>query len=137
MRKLLAVCSDGEIPRFEYVDNNGKVYDLQGGIQPYSTHAVQMVGSMNEVPVEFSVLKAYPNPFNPTTNISFEISKTSAVSLTVYDITGSFVEQIVDQTFDMGRYSFSWDAGSYPSGVYMLKLDTGRESLAQKLVLLK
>ena len=92
---------------------------------------------MDEIPIQFSMLKAYPNPFNPSTHISFELSRSSLVDLVVYDIKGAFVQEIVHEHLEMGNYSFNWNASSYPSGVYMLRLSTSSDVLTQKIVLLK
>jgi hypothetical protein len=130
-------CTMGEIPRFEYIDPSGTTHKLYGDIQSYAPNAVQMVGSMDEVPVQFNMLKAYPNPFNPSTHISFELNQNSLVNLTVYDIKGAFVQEITHEVLDMGSYSFDWDASFYSSGVYMLRLSTNSEVLTQKIVLIK
>jgi len=130
-------CIMGEIPRFKYIEPCGTMHKLHENIQPYAPYAVQMVGNMDEIPVQFNMLKAYPNPFNPTTNISFELNENSLVKLAVYDIKGAFVQEITHEVLDMGSYTYNWNASSNPSGVYMLKLSTNSEVLTQKIVLLK
>ena len=130
-------CSMNEIPRFEYVDHNGAVHKLHGDIQAYAPNGVQMVGAMDEIPVQFNMLKAYPNPFNPSTNISFELNHQSNVQLAVYDIKGAFVQEIENDVLGMGSYTYNWDASAYPSAVYMLRLTTNSQVLTQKVVLMK
>ena len=130
-------CSMGEIPRFEYIEPNGITHKLHGDIQPYAPNTVQMVGTMDEVPVQFNVLKAYPNPFNPSTNVSFELNQQSKVQLAVYDIKGAFVKEIINDILNMGSHAYTWDASTYPSGVYMLKLSANSGILTQKVVLIK
>ena len=130
-------CTLDDIPRFEYIDPSGTTHKLHGDIQSYVPNAVQMVESMNEVPVQFNILTAYPNPFNPSTHISFELNQNSLVNLSVYDMKGAFVQEITHEVLDMGSYSFDWNASFYSSGVYMLRLSTNSEVLTQKVVLIK
>ena len=92
---------------------------------------------MDEIPIQFNMLKAYPNPFNPSINVSFELNQQSMIKLAVYDIKGAFVQEITNDVLDMGSYTYNWDASAYPSGVYMLRLSTNSQVLTQKIVLLK
>jgi len=135
--ETVSFCNIGDIPRFEYVDPSGNTHKLHGDIQSYAPNAVQMVGIMEEIPVQFNVLTAYPNPFNPSIHIAFELNQSSLVNLTVYDINGAFVQEITHDVLSMGSYSFDWNASSYSSGIYMLRLSTNSEVLTQKIVLIK
>jgi len=85
----------------------------------------------------FKLENAYPNPFNAMTSVSFELSMRSAVRLALYDLNGREVFQLAGGEMDAGRYSFSVDASSLASGVYILRLDAGQVAASQKLVLMK
>ncbi len=94
------------------------------------------------VPRDFILYKNYPNPFNASTNIKFEIMQTSNVKLSIYNLLGSKITTIVDNTKNPGLYSVLWhglnDEGvSVVSGVYFYELRVGDESITNKMILLK
>jgi serine protease AprX len=85
---------------------------------------------------------AYPNPFNPTTTIEYEIPARVHVRLTVFDVGGAMVARLVDETQSRGRKSVTWNARSsrgtpLASGVYLYRLEAGGEEQTRKMVLLK
>lgn len=88
-------------------------------------------------PNNFSLLRAYPNPFNAQTTIEFTMAAPGDVELTIYDITGAKVETISQQGLEAGRYSIVWDATDAASGVYFAKMEAGDFSQSIKMVLLK
>ncbi len=79
----------------------------------------------------------YPDPFNPVTTIEYEVPLQGAVKLTLYDMLGREVRQLVDAAQPAGRYRISLDASDLPSGTYIYRLQTGDVALAKKLVLAK
>lgn len=91
----------------------------------------------SEVPVNFSLSQNYPNPFNPTTQINFDIPRSSFVKLIVYDAIGREIEQLVNEELITGTYSIAWDASSYPSGVYFYKIAAVDYTETRKMVLIK
>jgi hypothetical protein len=91
----------------------------------------------NEIPRDFKLMQNYPNPFNPSTKIGFSVAVESNVKITVYDIKGNLVEQLVNQNMKPGVYNVDWDASKYSSGVYLYKLETGKFSISKKMVLMK
>lgn len=64
----------------------------------------------------------YPNPFNPSTKISFILTKPSDVNLSVYDVSGKLVGQLVNGFINSGRHEAEWNAVNYPSGTYIYVL---------------
>jgi hypothetical protein len=78
-----------------------------------------------------------PNPFNPTTVVSFELRDASYVSLRIYDTAGRLVETLVNGWRDAGDHQITFDGSGLPSGIYFAKLTAGDFSQVQKLVLLK
>ena len=90
-----------------------------------------------ELPKEFVLYPAYPNPFNPTTTIRFSIAVTHALLLEIYDITGQVVERLVNERLLSGKHEIIWNASSQPSGVYFVQLSNGESVQTQKLILLK
>lgn len=80
----------------------------------------------------------YPNPFNPSTQISFDLSQNSRVNLTVYDILGREVATLVNgKNLSNGTYSFTFDASGLSSGVYIYRLNSNGEMQTRKMTLLK
>jgi flagellar hook assembly protein FlgD len=83
-----------------------------------------------------------PNPFNNSTQIEFGISRAGYVSLTIYDITGKWITNLVDHSLSSGTHLFTWggiDAfgKSVPSGSYLVVLKSGGFTGSKKIMLLK
>ena len=88
-------------------------------------------------PGTFQLEQNFPNPFNPSTIISFDIPFQAFVSISVYNLIGQKVETLVNENMAAGSYSKSWNATSMPSGVYIYRLQAGTLLATKKLVLLK
>jgi hypothetical protein len=90
------------------------------------------------VPDEYSLSQNFPNPFNPSTKISFKLPSLSEVTLKVYNMLGEEVMTEIDaQAMSAGSYTVTIDASSLASGVYLYKLITPGFTQARKMVLLK
>ncbi|MFQ5797880.1 MAG: phospholipase D-like domain-containing protein [Bacteroidota bacterium] len=74
------------------------------------------------IPTAFKLYQNFPNPFNPTTKISFELPRRSFVSLTVFNVLGEEVATLVSEEFAAGRYLTQWNASGIASGVYFYRL---------------
>lgn len=84
----------------------------------------------------------HPNPFNPTTTISFNIPETQAVLLEVYNVNGQKIRTLVDAVVNAGEFSVEWDAtddngDKVASGIYMYRLTVGDYTTSKKMTLLK
>ncbi len=90
-----------------------------------------------EVPTGFNLSQNYPNPFNPTTQIVFELPKSSFTSLVAYDASGREISILVNEELQAGSYSVDWNASAYPSGVYFYKITAGEYVQTRKMVLIK
>jgi hypothetical protein len=88
-------------------------------------------------PSDFALSQNYPNPFNPTTFIDYTITKNSAVELSVYDILGNEVAQLVNEVKSPGSYTIAFDGSNLVSGVYFYKLRAGGNVFTKKMVLMK
>ena len=102
----------------------------------FTTGATNIVHN-NEIPKEFRLYNSYPNPFNPSTKIKFDIPKSSCVKLIVYDILGREIKTLVNEKLNAGRYEIDWDGSSYPSGVYFYKLVTDEYFSVKKMLMIK
>jgi hypothetical protein len=85
----------------------------------------------------FKLEQNYPNPFNPTTKISYQIPKDGFVNLSVYNMLGQKVGALVNEQQTAGLYSVVFNAGNLQSGVYAYKLQVGKFSSTNKMLLTK
>ncbi|MFH1734719.1 MAG: SBBP repeat-containing protein [bacterium] len=85
-----------------------------------------------EAPSNYSLEGAFPNPFNPTTAISYQLSALSHVNLSVYDVAGRKVAELVNGYRDAGLHEVTFDATGLASGVYLYKLTHASSSSGQK-----
>lgn len=91
----------------------------------------------SEVPGEFYLSQNFPNPFNPTTKISFGVSVSSDVKMSVYDLTGKEVALLVNERVQPGKYEVTFDASNLPSGTYFVRINAGEYTESKKITLLK
>jgi uncharacterized repeat protein (TIGR01451 family) len=116
------------------MDNNGRYYswdcgdgNMQGANSEMETRKGNCINRMS----------ANPNPFNPNSVISFEMRDASYVNLTVFDISGRLVAELVDGWREAGVYNANFSGEEMPSGVYLARLAVGQEVQTQKLLLVK
>ena len=79
----------------------------------------------------------YPNPFNPTTAIQYDLPADTKVILRIYDVLGEIVATLVDQVQSAGYKMVLWDAGNKASGMYFYRLQAGDFVAAKKLMVIK
>ncbi len=124
---------------YEQLNRLGKVY-------VYSYKKIDAIKNRQEPldPESFHLKQNYPNPFNPTTTIKFALPTQSQVTVTIYDILGREVKELVNDRLQAGYYHFSWNASMYATGVYFYRivaqsLSGDRRSFVKvkKLLLLK
>lgn len=101
-----------------------------------SSSAGEMVNVI-ENPQTFGLQNAYPNPFNPSTTISYNLSVGSHVNVSVLNMIGQKVHELVNTETIAGEYNVTWDASNYPSGMYLIKMTTPKQSAMQRVTLLK
>lgn len=89
------------------------------------------------IPTEYSLSQNTPNPFNPTTSITFGIPETGMVRLAVYDIRGSQVADLVNKNLSEGMYIVHFDASKLAAGVYFYRIEANNFIATKKMVLLK
>ncbi|MEJ2306477.1 MAG: glycoside hydrolase family 3 C-terminal domain-containing protein, partial [candidate division WOR-3 bacterium] len=85
----------------------------------------------------YKVKQNNPNPFNTVTTIEYTIPKKEFVTLKIYDLMGREIETLVNKEQNSGTYEVYWDAGEYPGGIYLYRLDTPESSSCGKMILLK
>jgi hypothetical protein len=90
-----------------------------------------------DVPAEFVLDQNFPNPFNPSTRISYFVPEESFVSIKIYDFLGREVTTLVNETKSTGSYEITFDASNLPSGTYFYTLIADNYSATKKMILLK
>jgi len=85
----------------------------------------------------FTLFPNYPNPFNVSTTIPFNLSQTSQITISIYDLNGYLVETVLNDTRKPGYYTTQWEVSSVSSGIYFIMLNTGNYQQARKCILLK
>jgi hypothetical protein len=89
------------------------------------------------LPSKFALLGCYPNPFNPTTVLGYQLPIASRVSLIVYDISGRKVVELVNGWRDAGIHKVTFDGSGLSSGIYIYRLKAAQHSASGKMVLMK
>tara|TARA_Y100001970_G_scaffold62877_1_gene80388 strand:+ start:558 stop:2120 length:1563 start_codon:yes stop_codon:yes gene_type:complete len=82
----------------------------------------EISGSINDYEYQFNINSIYPNPFNPSTDVSFTLPYEGYVKLSVYNIKGQEVDVIFEGYQDSGLHSYTWDASNFASGIYYFHL---------------
>jgi hypothetical protein len=95
------------------------------------------VASDEAVPAAFALHQSYPNPFNPTTTIAYDLPRPAEVRLVVYDLFGREVKTLVHTRQAAGRYTGSFEAEGLASGTYFYRIEAGTWSQVRQFVLLK
>ena len=95
------------------------------------SHLVQVL------PNQFLLEQNYPNPFNPTTNINFSVPSMALVSVSIYNIRGEFIEQLVNDIYEPGHYSVNLYVEEYASGIYLYQLKADNSVYTKKFIIIK
>ena len=86
---------------------------------------------------KFSLTSIYPNPFNPVAKIDFSIPIYELVTINAYDINGRVIKTIINKKLQPGTYSINWYASAHPSGIYLIKMNSGNYFHTPKVILIK
>jgi hypothetical protein len=128
--------ADLELTPSGYLYAAGKY--LHRSSQTVSSPTMGMEPTRGPKQFSFKLFPAYPNPFNPTTTIRFDLQETShPISLQIYDITGRIMETLIYEKIEPGQHEVQWDASASASGVYFVELVSDKYRSVQKLILLK
>jgi hypothetical protein len=98
---------------------------------------ISVVGEEKTIPAVFRVHNNYPNPFNPTTTISYEIAEQGLTTVTIYDMLGKKVDMLVNTNQEPGRYTVKFDGSNLASGVYFCKFKSCSNTKLIKMLLVK
>jgi Secretion system C-terminal sorting domain len=120
----------------EYIDCENIIVCTADGAYTTCEIPTTHVDEDGYYPEEFEV-SAYPNPFNPTTNISINLHEQAEVIVSVYNINGRLVKTLAEASLDAGSHELLFDGSSITSGIYLVQVSTSEFSQVQKVVLLK
>ena len=118
---------------YAYLDQVVSAYSNEDSAQTPNVTGVKN----SFVPFTYNLEQNFPNPFNPTTKIMYQIANRGFVSLRVYNILGNKVATLVNEEKPAGIYIVEFDASSLPSGIYFYHLQTGSFISTKKLILMK
>ena len=128
-------------------NTNGKVYQVMDAVPAWKSNEIFSLGQLTarEMPDDVLLVSAYPNPFNPITNITFGIENDAVVTAIIFDITGREVAELANGEYSAGYHVVNWNADSHSSGLYFLTITVdgftsgnGQHTVqTQKLMLLK
>lgn len=116
--------------------NPNKFYKLIEG-QGLNEIVIGITQTGNEIPGKFELKQNYPNPFNPATKISFSVMQKGMINISVYDVTGRKVDEIINRELNTGNYNTDFYGGNISSGVYFYTMTAGNFRETKKMVLIK
>jgi len=126
---------------YSFTDNN-----VANGRYTYRLKQIDFDGSFNNskeievqinTPVEFSLSQNYPNPFNPATKINYSVPKDGYVKISVYNVIGQEVAELVNGMIKAGTHEVNFDASGLTSGIYFYKIEANGFSNIKKMTLLR
>ena len=123
--------SDDDATYFQFVASETVMNELN--LWNISTTGIEK----NILPDDFMLLENYPNPFNPTTTILYNIPFAAKVQLDVYSINGELITRLDNKFKSKGGHEIKFDAGNLSSGVYILQLRSGNHTINKKILLLR
>ena len=122
--------------------DDGILFEYEGDMSVKSGiiadwHGNGITAEVVEIPGSFYLAPAYPNPFNPETTVSYAIPTSGQVDISVYDMMGHEVMVLIHEVKEAGNHSVKWNAESFSSGVYFIKMSSQDYIVSQKVMLIK
>ncbi len=145
LAKNNTITLNSDYPTFTILERNGikYLYVIQAECISVYSYNITANGDISINPLNDYVMKNYPNPFNPTTTISFDLPKSAKVDLSIYNIKGQKVKTLTDEKYPKGKHSLIWNGTNdenqnVGSGMYFYKLNVnGKNIIVKKCLLLK
>ena len=126
---IVVMNSDGEV-----------IYEYQVSAIPGSfAFDDQTLNSLKipQIAKKIEILRNYPNPFNPITNINFELNKSGFTTLYIVNVKGQIIESLIKKNLVEGSYDINWNGNSVPSGIYFAILKNEQNKIVKKMSLIK
>ena len=115
-------------------ERNGYMVGRNGALFKFNQEILSVGSEMNN-DLHYALQQNFPNPFNGTTSISYELQKRTKVSIIVYDLLGRKIETLVDTEQQEGSHSIQWNSGNASSGVYFYRLIADEFVRSGKMIL--
>ena len=112
-------------------------YYVLGKINELTNPLTGIIQNNSNIPQKYKLYNNYPNPFNPSTTIKFDVSKNAYVDLEVFDETGKKVADLFNGELNAGQYQFNFNAENLSSGSYFCKLSSDNFSQTMRMILIK
>jgi len=131
-KSWLLISSENE----EYeLEDSGQLI-LNGSVGHFTLSRVSLI------PTSFSISQNFPNPFNPITSINYIVPENSAIAISIYNLSGQKITDLVDSYIQTGMYTVTWDGMNHkglsvPSGVYIYTFETYSFKSMKKMILIK
>ena len=93
--------------------------------------------SIPNLPDKFTLEQNLPNPFNPETRINFSVPRLSPITISIYNLKGELIEELINDIYEPGNYKVNFNATGYASGIYFYRLKTGFGNYTRKLMIIK
>jgi hypothetical protein len=125
----------------DYINTDDEDNELVG-VDTSFNHMVEVVGGTanideNGLPTKYQLSQNYPNPFNPETTIDFQTDADSHVNISVFDINGNLVQELVNEWTESGSHRVKFSGHSIPSGIYFYKMTTKGFADIRKMTLIQ
>ena len=139
-------CTSGDTPNFKlYKTESRSLIELTADIPQWHSNGIHLIAQLKEaepIPEDFQLMAAYPNPFNPVTQIGYEVPVSSNIEISIYDIRGQKVISLKNGIDKPGKHSVTWNADQFASGVYFIHFTASGNGIQsvhsiQKLMLVK
>jgi len=138
----VATVNSGDM--LDYINGNDQddgVY-CSAGLDTSFNHMVEVVGGTagigeNKLPSKYQLSQNYPNPFNPETTIDFRIDADSHVNISVFDVNGNLIQELVNEWTESGAHQVKFSGHSIPSGIYFYKITTKGFTDIRKMTLIQ
>ena len=122
--------------------NDDDADDTYAGVDTSFNHMVEVVGGTagigeDKFPSKYQLSQNYPNPFNPETTIDFRIDADSHVNISIFDINGNFVQELVNEWTESGSHQVKFSGHSIPSGIYFYKMTSKGFTDIRKMTLIQ
>jgi len=116
--------------------------DTYAGVDTSFNHMVEVVGGTvgigeDKLPSEYQLSQNYPNPFNPETTIDFRIDADSHINISIFDINGNLIQELVNEWKASGSHQVKFSGHSIPSGIYFYKMTTKGFTDIRKMTLIQ
>ncbi len=129
----------------QYIYTVSANYEDYGEVESSDADTVTWSGGFvhdpapGDIPIRFAVEPAWPNPFNSTTHIGFDLPEETTLKLSIYNVMGQEVARLSDQYLQAGTHMITWNVDRYglSSGIYFLRVDTGAHNGLVRLVYMK